>query len=152
MTLLGRLTGGAGGVLDFAADLPAILARAEARFDTFAQAVDDHVARQRLDLPPDLARRGGRPEVPPGPPTRLDLREADVSSVIWATGYEQDFAWVRAPVFADAAHRWPRHHRGVTDVAGLYFLGLPWLWKRKSTLLAGVGEDAEHIARDICRD
>ena len=152
VTLLGRMTGGAGGVLDLATNLSSILARAQARFDEFVQRADDHVARQGLNLPPDAARRSGRLELPPDSPSRLDLRAAGVSTVIWATGYDHDFGWVQLPAFADAAHRSPKHRRGVSEVAGLYFLGLPWLWKRQSTLLAGVGEDAEHLARHICND
>ena len=150
VTLLGRMLGGAGGVLDLATDLPSILARADARFDEFVQCADDHVARQGLDFPPDTVRRSGRLQPLPDSPTRLNLRETGVSAVIWATGYGHDFGWVQLPVFADAAHRSPKHRRGVSDVPGLYFLGLPWLWKRQSTLLAGVGEDAEHLARHIC--
>jgi putative flavoprotein involved in K+ transport len=80
-------------------------------------------------------------------PSQLDVRGKDIRSVIWATGYHLDFAWVELPVF-DATGT-PIHRRGVTAMPGLYFLGLPWLHKRKSTFLAGVGEDAGFIADAI---
>jgi putative flavoprotein involved in K+ transport len=70
-------------------------------------------------------------------------------SVIWATGYRPDFRWLRLPVL-DAAGR-PRHRRGVSEVPGLYFLGLPWLHTRGSALLGGVGRDAAHLADVIVR-
>ena len=44
------------------------------------------------------------------------------------------------------------HHRGVTGCAGLYFLGLPWLHKLKSSVLCGVGDDAAHVAEHITYD
>src|SRR5271169_5496007 len=78
---------------------------------------------------------------------KLDLRQADVVSVIWATGYSFDFSMVRLPVFD--ASGYPIQQRGVTIYPGLYFVGLPWLHKAKSGLLAGVSEDAAHIAFHI---
>jgi putative flavoprotein involved in K+ transport len=71
----------------------------------------------------------------------------DVSSVIWATGFELDHSWIDVPVFDDAGN--VVHHRGVTDAPGLYFLGLPWLHTRGSALLGWVKDDAQHIADRI---
>jgi putative flavoprotein involved in K+ transport len=45
--------------------------------------------------------------------------------------------------------RVPEHKRGITRVPGVYFLGLPWLYKRKSAFLNGVGEDAEYLAEHM---
>jgi putative flavoprotein involved in K+ transport len=70
-----------------------------------------------------------------------------MSAVIWCTGYRLDFGWVRVGVL-DAAGA-PMHDRGVTACPGLYFLGLSWLSKAKSSFLYGVGEDAEYIASRI---
>ena len=53
----------------------------------------------------------------------------------------------RLPALDDAGE--PVHRRGVTACAGLYFLGLPWLHKLKSSVLCGVGEDAQHLAERI---
>ena len=41
------------------------------------------------------------------------------------------------------------HRRGVTDVPGLYFLGLPWQHTRGSALLGFVHEDAAYLAGRI---
>ena len=70
-----------------------------------------------------------------------DLR---VDAVVWATGYQPDYSWINAPVL-DAEGR-VRHHRGVTDVPGLYFLGLYWQHTRGSALLGWVKDDAEYLA------
>jgi putative flavoprotein involved in K+ transport len=66
--------------------------------------------------------------------------------VIWATGYGVDFGWIDLPVFAQGQ---PVHVRGVTDVPGLYFLGLQWLSRMSSSFLSGVGDDAAGLADHI---
>jgi putative flavoprotein involved in K+ transport len=71
----------------------------------------------------------------------------DVDAVVWATGYRNDYSWIKAPIF-DAQGR-PRHRRGVTEVPGLYFVGLEWQWTRGSALIGWVKDDAEFIARQI---
>jgi putative flavoprotein involved in K+ transport len=77
----------------------------------------------------------------------LDLQSAGISTIIWASGFKLDFSWVQLPVFDQTGY--PVHQRGVTALPGLYFLGLNWLYKRKSALLYGVGEDAAFIASAI---
>jgi putative flavoprotein involved in K+ transport len=71
----------------------------------------------------------------------------DVDGVIWATGYRSDIAWITPPV-TDAQGR-VLHRRGVTDVPGLYFLGLPWQHTRGSALLGWVKHDAAYIAERV---
>ena len=73
-----------------------------------------------------------------------DGSELEVDAVIWATGYGLDHGWIDAPVFGEDGRL--RHRRGVTDVPGLYFLGLPWQHTRGSALLGWIKDDAEHIA------
>jgi putative flavoprotein involved in K+ transport len=68
----------------------------------------------------------------------------DFATVIWATGYRSDFAWIDIPgVIVDGE---PAHHRGTTDVDGLYFIGLSWQHTRGSALLGFVDEDARWLA------
>jgi FtsP/CotA-like multicopper oxidase with cupredoxin domain/cation diffusion facilitator CzcD-associated flavoprotein CzcO len=76
-----------------------------------------------------------------------DGSELEVDAVIWATGYRPDYTWIEAPVTDDEGR--VRHRRGVTDVSGLYFLGLEWQHTRGSALLGWVREDAEFIAGQI---
>ena len=77
----------------------------------------------------------------------MDLQSAGISTIIWASGYKLDFGWVQIPVFDQAGY--PVHRRGITASPGLYFLGLHWLYKMKSALLFGIGEDAAFIASAI---
>ena len=76
-----------------------------------------------------------------------DGGELDVDAVIWATGYRPDYSWLDILVL-DAESR-VQHRRGLTDLPGLYFLGLYWQWTRGSALIGWVGEDAEYIAQQI---
>jgi putative flavoprotein involved in K+ transport len=74
-------------------------------------------------------------------------RVMDVSTVIWCTGFRPDYDWIQLPVFgADGS---PSHRRGVTSQDGLYFVGEFFLYSVTSSLLGGVGRDAEHIANHI---
>ena len=77
----------------------------------------------------------------------LDLAAAGVNSIIWATGYTQDYRWLKADVL-DANGR-PQHQRGVTNEYGVYFLGLPWQSRRGSSFIWGVWHDAKYIADQI---
>jgi putative flavoprotein involved in K+ transport len=77
----------------------------------------------------------------------LDLPRENVAAIIWATGYDYDYGWLRASVL-DAQGR-PLQQRGVSPVPGLYFLGLHWMHTIKSGLLSGVGSDARYLAEHI---
>jgi putative flavoprotein involved in K+ transport len=73
-----------------------------------------------------------------------DGTSLDVSTVVWATGYRSDYSWVGVPgVVRDGK---VIHRRGVTEVSGLYFLGLTWQHTRGSALLGFVHDDAAHLA------
>jgi putative flavoprotein involved in K+ transport len=74
-----------------------------------------------------------------------DGRSLAVGVVIWATGYRSDFAWVKIPAAVHDGR--VAHRRGVTDVPGLYFLGLSWQHTRGSALLGWVQHDAHFIAQ-----
>jgi putative flavoprotein involved in K+ transport len=102
--------------------------------------------------PRELRRRYGvelRPRVvDAGRTVRFeDGSELELEAVIWATGYRPDYSWIDLPV-VDLDGRL-RHRRGVTDVPGLYFLGLTWQHTRGSALIGWVKDDAEFIAEQI---
>jgi putative flavoprotein involved in K+ transport len=71
----------------------------------------------------------------------------DVGVVVWATGYRSDYAWIDIPGVVDNGA--VRHRRGVTEVPGLYFLGLSWQHTRGSALLGFVADDAAWLADRI---
>ena len=143
-TLLGRLRDICGGKAWFAADLEDNLLRGDAAFQHFKHIVDCYVSKNGLAAPQEGDGRLRRAQSPPSI-EYLDLKSAGIACVIWALGYRYDFGWLNSSVFNGG----PVHRRGVTDVRGLYFLGLARLHKVKSAFLWGVGEDAAHLAERI---
>jgi putative flavoprotein involved in K+ transport len=156
VVLLGGVLGGRDGRLTVAPDLGENLLRGDASLIEFTQRADEHAARNGLDLPPDgrTEDRRNQKEID-DPVLTLDLAAANISTVIWANGFRYDFNWIDLPIFAirtPPSGRVPVHKRGITSVPGVYFLGLPWLYKLKSAFMHGVGEDAEHLAEHIASD
>ena len=80
----------------------------------------------------------------------LDLAERGISTVIWATGYAQDFRWIELPAFAPTGAPWQRQGCS-TRVRGLAFVGLHRMWAGGSGTVLGVGPDATHVADMIAR-
>jgi len=81
--------------------------------------------------------------------TKLNLQEHAITSIIWTTGFSGDFSYLKLPVLND--ENLPRHNNGVGTINGLYFIGLPWLRKRKSAIIMGISEDAEFIVSQIVK-
>jgi len=76
-----------------------------------------------------------------------DGTELEVDAVIWATGYQPDFSWIKLPIFDEDGRL--RHRRGLTDVPSLRFLGLTWQYTRGSALIGFIKDDAEFIAGKV---
>jgi putative flavoprotein involved in K+ transport len=152
VVLLGRISAAAGNKVAIAPDLQAMLVQGDLTFSAFVAAADAHVHQHGLDVPADISRYSEpEPNGLSSPTVELDIAASGISAVIWATGFRYEFGWLRLPIVTEngggAAE--PVHRRGVTSVPGVYFLGLQWLSKRKSSLMAGVGEDAEFLADQI---
>jgi putative flavoprotein involved in K+ transport len=79
-----------------------------------------------------------------GLPLLADGRVLEPANVIWCTGFHAGFEWIDLPVHGD--HE-PLHRRGVVESQpGLYFVGLRFLHAVSSSMIHGVGRDAERIA------
>jgi putative flavoprotein involved in K+ transport len=151
VTLLGHLRSVTASRLHLADDLEPLLAAGDESVGVFTRAVDAYIARTGLAVPPEPPRPIPPARGAPAAPIReLDLAASGITSVVWATGFRRDFRWIEAPVFDERGE--PIHRRGVTGCAGLYFLGLPWLHKLKSSVLCGVGDDAAHLAECVAYD
>jgi putative flavoprotein involved in K+ transport len=108
--------------------------------------VDALIDRTGVDAPPAEPNEGGGP-VDVGARTALDLDDAGLTSIVWCTGFTGDFSWVHLPVLDDAAQ--PRHRGGATSDRGVWFVGLPWLTRRKSGIFFGFPDDADKIADEV---
>lgn len=149
MVLIGRIEAAQDGVLEIAPGLAESLHDGDLVYSTFLDTVDAYVKRRGLDLPEDLDARTivADPPCVTAPLTRLDLAAEGISSLIWATGYGVDFGWIDVPVLDERGDA--VHHNGVSEVPGLYFLGLQWLSRMSSSFLSGVGDDAAALAEHI---
>jgi putative flavoprotein involved in K+ transport len=149
MILLGRVRALKNGIVELAPDLAASLAHGDAAYFALLDTIDMHIASHGLTLPEEPGARTVRADPPcvTEPLDRLDLRAAGISTVIWATGYRCDLDWIDLPIL-DASGE-PVHLGGITAVPGLYFLGLQWLSKMKSSFLSGVGDDGARLADHI---
>jgi putative flavoprotein involved in K+ transport len=149
VTLVGLTKSFKEGVATFEADLADNLARGDENYLALLDAADAYIARNGLDLPEEPAARNTLPdpECVTHPILELNLAEAGITSIVWATGYAVDYNWLKVNAF-DANGK-PKHQRGVSSEPGVYFLGLPWLSRRGSAFIWGVWHDAKHIAEHI---
>lgn len=137
------------GVLTFRDDLAANITAGDANYLALLQAADAYVERNGLDLPeePQAHILGPDPEAALNPLLSVDLADAGITSIIWATGFALDYGWLQVDAFDESGR--PAHRRGVSAEPGIYFLGLPWLSRRGSSFIWGVWHDAKHIAGHI---
>jgi putative flavoprotein involved in K+ transport len=147
--LVGRTETFRDSALTFAADLASNIARGDANYLALLDEADSFVADNGLDLPEEPAARKTwpDPECLTNPVRSLNLREAGVETIIWATGFTADYKWLKVDAF-DSKGR-PKHLRGVSAVPGIYFLGLPWQSRRGSSFIWGVWHDAKYLADRI---
>ncbi|WP_445401734.1 flavin-containing monooxygenase [Zobellella sp. An-6] len=149
INLVGRTGTFANGKVTFEQDLAENIRNGDANYLALLDAADAYIARNGLALPaePQARKLLPDPECMTNPTLELDLVEAGITSIIWATGFSVDYGWLRVDAFDNNGK--PRHKRGVSSEPGVYFVGLPWLSRRGSTFIWGVWHDAKHIADHI---
>nr|WP_142045569.1 NAD(P)/FAD-dependent oxidoreductase [Arthrobacter sp. SLBN-100] len=144
--LHGRFEGADDGVLAFSDDLPERLALVEAGFSQRLRLADAYIEAAGIDAPP-AEPVPDDPWLPQESGGRLDLDAENIRSIIWATGYSLDFSFLDIPLLDE--WNYPRHSQGVTEVPGLYAVGLPWLTRHASATLGLVGDDAQHVVEHL---
>lgn len=149
MVLTGLTESFVDGKVRFQSDLVNNLDSGDANYLSLLDAADAYATRNGLDLPLEPAARARVADSPciTDPLRELDLVASGVTSIIWATGYSQDYSWLHVDAF-DAKGK-PVHQRGVSREQGLYFVGLPWLSRRGSAFIWGVWHDTKHVVDQI---
>lgn len=146
--LVGRLAGIRDGVAQFSGSLPNMVALADLKLGRLLDTIDAWASRAGLD-------GSGAPErfaptvIPAAAPLTLDLRSGAVRTILWATGFRPDLSWLDVGVFD--RHGRARHDGGVTASPGLYLMGMPFLRRRKSTLIDGAAADAADLSGHLAR-
>ena len=149
IVLHGRAASYADGVLRFVDDLADSVAAGDRFYLELLDEADAFVERSGLDLPDEPGARvlGPLPACVTDPILELDLADAGIATIIWATGFRTDFGWLRVDAFDEQGR--PAHRRGVSTEPGVYFVGLPWLSRRGSSFIWGAWHDAGFIADHI---
>ena len=133
----------------FADDLAENIRKGDINHLGLLDEADAYVKDHNLDLPIDLEerKRWPDPDCLTNPIRKLNLSNAGVTTVLWATGYTVDYDWLDVNTFDE--HGKPVHQRGVSQEPGIYFLGLPWQSRRGSSFIWGVWHDAKFICDQI---
>ncbi len=138
------------GVMGFAPDLEKNIARGDANFLSVLAEADEFITRNGLELieEPEAHILGPMPDLALDPILELDLASAEITTILWATGYALDYSWLQTATALDEAGK-PAHQRGVSNEPGIYFLGQAWLSRRGSAFIWGVWHDAKYLAEQI---
>lgn len=141
--VVGKLAGLRDNRVMFSGALANHCALSDLKMNRLLDAIDAWATERDMDgsLPPP--HRFAPTHVPDIPRLDLDLGRGEVRSILWATGYRPDYSWLNVPVL-DRKGRL-RHDGGVVDAPGLYVMGLPFMRRRKSTLIDGAGDDARDL-------
>jgi len=144
--LAGRLQGAQGRRVSFADDLHVNAARADERLRRVLGRIDRYIERcglvAEVDEPDPV--RAVHPAVMGD---TADLADQGISTVIWATGFRREYPWLHLPVLDQRGDI--RHQRGVTEVPGLFVMGMRFQIRRSSSFIDGVGADAAELATHI---
>ena len=142
MKLFGKLKQISGNRLEFQPNLKQNLDQADAVAESIKRTIDQFIEKNQIQAPTEAPYHPAWEPIEE--PLSLDCEAANIGTVIWCTGYESDFRWIEIPVFDGKGY--PGHQRGITAVAGLYFLGLPWLYTWGSGRFSGIARDATYLA------
>jgi putative flavoprotein involved in K+ transport len=142
--LVGRLAGIQNGKAQFSGSLRNVCALSDLKMNRLLERIDQWAAVNGLDGEVDPLHRFEPTKVEPSPPLVLDLVRLGFRTIVWATGFRPDFSWVEVPVFDPKGRI--LHDGGVVKAPGLYLMGMPFLRRRKSSLIDGAADDARDLS------
>ncbi|CAM3661131.1 NAD(P)/FAD-dependent oxidoreductase [Bordetella sputigena] len=147
--LVGITKGYENGTVTFEEGLAANIAQGDADYFEVLREADAYIEQNGLDLPPEPEAWEllEDPECLKHPILALNLAEAGIKSIVWATGFKVDYSWMEIDTFDEKGY--PVHKRGISAEKGIYFLGLPNQTNRSSSFIWGVWHDAKYIADHI---
>ncbi len=145
--IVGRLAGIRDGKAQFSGSLNNQCALSDLKMGRLLDAIDRWIVERGLDdrFPPT-----SRPEptsVDASPPLGLDFAGGEIRTILWATGYRPDYSWLSLPVLDRKGQI--RHDGGVGASPGLYLMGMPFLRRRQSSLIAGAMPDAADLSAHL---
>ena len=147
--LVGRLAGIADGNAQFSGSLRNQCELSDLKMNRLLERIDAWATEHGLDGEVDPPQRFEPTRVDASPPLGIDLRRGEIRTVVWATGFHPDYSWLQAPVL-DRKGR-IRHDGGIVESPGMYLLGIPFLRRRRSSLIDGAASDARDLADHLAR-
>jgi putative flavoprotein involved in K+ transport len=146
--LLGRLAGIQGAKAQFSGSLRNLCELADLKQNRLLNTFDEWAAESGVSDAVDPPHRPEPTRVEASPPLGLDFGRAGIRTIVWATGFRPDYSWLDVPVLDYKGNI--RHDGGVvTEAPGLYVMGLPFLRRRKSSLIDGAGDDARDLSAHL---
>jgi putative flavoprotein involved in K+ transport len=145
--LVGRLAGINEGKAQFSGSLRNVCALADLKMIRLLDTIDAWAGENGRDAEVAPPQRFETTAVEESPPLLLDLTRGKIKTIIWATGFRPDYSWLNVPVLDHKGYI--RHDGGVVEAPGLYLLGMPFLRRRKSSLIDGVGDDARDLSAHL---
>ncbi len=146
--LVGRFAGLSDGRALFSGSLRNVCALADLKLGRLLDAIDEWATGHGLDADVEPPWRPAPTVVEDSPPLGLDLTRDGIRTILWATGFRPDYSWLNVPVLDRKGLI--RHDGGVVvDAPGMYLLGMPFLRRRKSSLIDGAGDDAEDLSAHL---
>jgi putative flavoprotein involved in K+ transport len=145
--LVGRLVSLRNGKAQFSGSLANHCALADLKMNRLLASIDDWVRANNFADRFTAPQRYEPTNIEPDTKLGLDLSDGGIRTVIWATGYRPDYSWLDVSVL-DRKSR-IRHDGGVVPAPGMYVLGLPFMRRRKSSFIDGVGDDAADLAAHL---
>ena len=145
--LLGRMAVINEGKALFSGGLRNLCEMSDLKINRLLDRIDEWVTENAVDeeIPPPHRLEPTRVEA--SPPLSLDLNSGEIRTIVWATGFRPDHSWIELPVF-DRKGR-IRHDGGVVEAPGMYLMGIPFLRRRKSSLIDGAGDDARDLSAHL---
>ena len=147
VNLVGRLVGINDGKAQFSGSLRNVCALADLKMNRLLATIDTWATETGLDGQVDPTQRFEFTEVEESPPLLQNLTSGKIKTIVWATGFRPDYSWLDVPVLDRKGQI--RHDGGVIEAPGLYLLGMPFLRRRKSSLIDGVGDDARDLSEHL---
>ncbi len=144
--LTGRVVGVQNRRVRFDDDLHEVVRTADEQMFQLLGKIDGYISSNGLEAP-DADPDAIKPVQPHDAPAELDMDAENIRTIIWATGYERRYPWLKIPVLDEGGEI--RHEGGVTPVNGLYVLGIRFQKRKYSNLIDGVGRDAEDLSRHL---
>lgn len=150
--ILGKMDGADGSDVFFQLNAAEHVKHADVFSTDIKRKIDDYIIQNDLQCPSPHYDEADIPDTEAACACNIDslnFREQNITTIIWSTGFNNDFSYIKLPVFTSEGKL--IHKKGITEVGGLHFLGYPLLRSMQSTILFGILEDVKFVIENVCK-